>query len=463
MDGKRVSHARLSRFSGLIAGVLAGFATVVLTGTAVAHRLAQTTSAPFIEATHLPPLLTARGEQVELRYDVYCGDGEVDTEVDVPCEANGAVFVRAGNTGAFQEIALREERSASAGRFVAVLPEEVARSASGFSYHAIFRTDGPGLTARLPAGGSDAPQRSLPLGRSVDIALGAHDFGRGRESSARVAEAAWGSGPAEAGLEQGRNLTPIGGSSFDVEDDGGVVVLDEANKRLLRWRGGGAPEAVPLAINGTIADMSIDDDGAVYILETAGGKGSSGLLRIFDRDGVARGTSVVAERPSQVRLGPAGPVVLQSPSAQWVPVAVGGRPVAMSGQTSAGRSGRPLPDGREIVILRTGNEVRVALVGNAGVQRSWVVRSETALAEVQLAEPYGTGVVLVTHVFTDDRDEYAVLVLDRRGVAQRFSLDSAEWAETAPLSRFRLRGGSLYQLGSTPAGLFVDRFDLEVK
>ena len=69
----------------------------------------------------------------------------------------------------------------------------------------------------------------------------------------------------------------------------------------------------------------------------------------------------------------------------------------------------------------------------------------------------------MTRVFTDVRDEFVVLVLDRRGVVQRFALDSASWAETAPLSRFRLRGNSLYQLGSTPAGLFVDRFDLEVK
>ena len=43
------------------------------------------------------------------------------------------------------------------------------------------------------------------------------------------------------------------------------------------------------------------------------------------------------------------------------------------------------------------------------------------------------------------------------------SLDSADWAESAPLSRFRLLGSSLYQLGSTQEGLFVDRFDLEVK
>jgi len=146
-----------------------------------------------------------------------------------------------------------------------------------------------------------------------------------------------------------------------------------------------------------------------------------------------------------------------------MPAAREGRTVGVSGQINAAESGRPLSDGRRIVILRHGNEVRVALVGSAAVQRAWLVTSETPLAEVQLAEPYGTGVVLVTRVFTDDRDEFVVLALDRRGIVKRFSLDSADWAETAPLSRFRLRGSSLYQLGSTSAGLFVDRFDLEVE
>ncbi len=146
-----------------------------------------------------------------------------------------------------------------------------------------------------------------------------------------------------------------------------------------------------------------------------------------------------------------------------MPVEVEGRPTTVSGQLDGAEVGRSLPDGRKVVVLRTGDEVRIALTRDDRILRSWVVRSETALAEVQLAEPRGTGVVLVTRVFTDTRGEFVVLVLDRRGVVQRFALDSASWAETAPLSRFRLRGNSLYQLGSTPAGLFVDRFDLEVK
>jgi hypothetical protein len=97
------------------------------------------------------------------------------------------------------------------------------------------------------------------------------------------------------------------------------------------------------------------------------------------------------------------------------------------------------------------------------VVRSWRVTSETPLAEIQLAEPFGAGLLLIARVYTDAQDEFRVLELGPRGLVGSASLDSADWAETAPLSRFRLAGSSLYQLGSTPAGLFVDRFDLEVK
>jgi hypothetical protein len=70
--------------------------------------------------------------------------------------------------------------------------------------------------------------------------------------------------------------------------------------------------------------------------------------------------------------------------------------------------------------------------------------------------------VIVAHVYTDTRDEFVVLVLDDHGVAQRFSVAADSWTETAPLARFRLERGSLYRFRTTPAGAFVDRFDLEV-
>ena len=63
---------------------------------------------------------------VELRYDVYCARSEADAET--PCAVDGTVFARAGDTGAYREIDVREERGASGGRFVAQLPESIARA-----------------------------------------------------------------------------------------------------------------------------------------------------------------------------------------------------------------------------------------------------------------------------------------------------------------------------------------------
>ena len=82
---------------------------------------------------------------------------------------------------------------------------------------------------------------------------------------------------------------------------------------------------------------------------------------------------------------------------------------------------------------------------------------------MQLAEPLGNQLVVVFRVYDDHSDEFHALVLDRTGIVQQFAVEAADWAETAPLSRFRLVGGHLYQLGSNPSGPFVDRYDLEVR
>ena len=114
-------------------------------------------------------------------------------------------------------------------------------------------------------------------------------------------------------------------------------------------------------------------------------------------------------------------------------------------------------------MLRRDNEILVALVGGGGIRRSWRIESDTPLAEVQLAEPIGQRLLVVVRVYSDSASEFVALILGRQGLVDRFTIEPAEWAETAPLGRFRLIGGSLYRLGSSSAGAFVDRFDLEVR
>jgi hypothetical protein len=463
MDGSRIVRRKLAGAAGIVIGGLAGMLTVILAGTAVAHQLVAPSAAPLLEATHLPPLLTAAEERVELRYDVFCAAAGV--EPTGPCDASGSVFVRAGSAGPFRRLSLTEDRTASEGRFVASVPQSIARAAAGFTYYAVLRSVVTGEAVTLPSGGAAAPQRSLPLGSPVHVALGAHEFGQVATRSARVAEATWGSGPDQVGLEQGRNLTPIGGASFDVSRDGTVHVLDEANRRVLRWRAGvrSASAAVPLAINGTLADMSVASDGTIHVLETTNGGRDTQLLRSFGADGFSKGVATIAGRASQVRLAADGvPRVLQQPSNQWTPALTeDGRALSTGAQSAAGSVGRRVASGREIVVLRQGSEIRVS-VGSGSARRSWRITSQTPIAEVQLAEALGSRLVVVARLYTDTQDEFVVLVLGAAGLERRLALDSADWAETAPLSRFRLVGSSLYQLGSTPASLFVDRFDLEV-
>ncbi len=169
----------------------------------------------------------------------------------------------------------------------------------------------------------------------------------------------------------------------------------------------------------------------------------------------------LAERTwSQLRVGPGGPVIQQEPSEQWLPAAPA---LPRAAKVRAGRAGRGLADGSDVVILRVGaGELRLARVVDGAVRTGWRILSDTPLGEVQLAEPIGNRLAVVVKAYTDTADEFVVLILDGRGLVRQFSVRSSEWAASAPLARFRLVGRALYQLGSTPDGAFVDRYDLEV-
>jgi hypothetical protein len=452
---------RLVVLLGVLTGAVTGAATFLVADSAVATRAPESSSV-VVEATHVPLFLTVDGERAELGYDAYCIDSAAAAPED-SCELVGSVFIRPGATGRFHEHPLLSDGSAN--HLAVRVPEEIAASRTGFTYYAEIEAATDRAAITLPAGGASAPHQSLPLGSPVDVDLGRHAFGMASRADERVAAVAWGDGPNDAALEDGRNLTPIGASAFDVDPSGAVVLLDQAHQRLLRWRNGSrAPTRIPLTIAGTLADVSLASDGSIYVLESVSLPGRTPLVRRFDSYGRELEPTETAERTaSQIRQGPLGPAVLQQPSGQWMPVAAAGSPVAPELQRRRGRSGRPLRGGGEIVVLRRGNEIRVAVVGQVGVRRSWRIASETALAEVQLAEPLGQNLVIVARVYADDADEFVALVLGPEGLIRRISLDAADWAETAPLGRFRLVGSSLYQLGSTPAGAFVDRFDLEVR
>jgi hypothetical protein len=442
--------------AGIAAGIIGGIGLTSLSAagpTALGQRVA-------VEGSHIPPVLTLPGESVRLRYAIVCNprdNGE-------PCDGSGEVYARAGQSGPFQRLALTRGADSRDGRYFVDLPASIAASGRGFSYYAVLRDSSTGDAVTLPSGGAAAPERSLPLRHAASIDLPAHSFGQTRRPDARPVAAVWGSGVGEAGLAGSRALGLVGPSAFDVDGAGRITLLDQVNRRAERWEAGRAA-AIPLEVSGGLADFAVEPDGGLDVLEPPDRLTAAPVLRSFRADGSAKWTQRLADRTwAKLGVGPSGPVVQQQPSEQWRPVADHGLALGRALQAARGHSGRPLPNGRELIVERRGAaELRIAEVAGDVVLRGWRISGSTALGEVQLAEPLGSRVVVVAKTYTDSRSEYVVLVLDRTGVSQRFSIEPHEWAESAPLARFRLAGSALYQLGFAPSGAFVDRFDLEVQ
>lgn len=463
MNGTRlVPPAWLVLVLGSVAGLLAGMTTVALAGATLADGGASDQRVA-VEATHLPPLLTVAGEEVQLEYEAFCLAGDGEDTTDERCDVDGTVFVRSGREGSFTPVPLESDTAAEGRQLVAQIPEAIAATPGGFEYYAVLGAAGASLT--IPAGGAAAPHRSVRLAKQVEVDLGTHVFGKTRRADARVAAAEWGMGATDVGLEEGRNLSPIGASGFDVDRSGAVYLLDEAKYRVLRWsKGAKTPARIPVSVSGSLADMAVSPDGSIYVLETVGSAGGRPVARRFDADGRELERVEIAERSaSQIRMRGDVPVVLEQPSHQWMPIVADGSMVGAKAQRENGRVGRPLPAGGDVIVLRRGSEIRLALTGRNGVRRSWQLHSDTPLGEVQLAEPLGSRLVVVARAYTDSDAEFTVLILDSRGLVERFSVSSADWAEAAPLGRFKLVESSLYRLGSTPRGAFVDRFALEVR
>jgi len=437
--------------AGITAGVIGGIA---LTSVSAAGPTRHADTAAFIDAAHVPPALTLGGEPLRLRYAIVCpprDDG-------LACDGAGSVYLRAGTSGPFTEYPLNRGEDSADGRYFVDVPRGIAGAREGFSYYAVLRDERTGASVTVPSGGADAPQRSRPLKRPALVRLGSHVFGNVREPSARVAFAHWGSGPADVGLAGTRDLGFTGPSSFDVEQDGTADILDSVNERVLRWSAAGRSESVPLGEPAELADLAAADDGGFDVLEP------QGVLKHFRRDGARQWSQKLSDRTwAKLARGRSGPVVLEQPSEEWMPVAADGAPLTRAEQAHAAHAARGLANGHELLVDRIGaSELRVAELHDGAQLHSWRITSETPLGEVQLAESRGNGIVVVTHVYTDARDEFEVLLLQGGGLASRFAVASSSWTETAPLARFRLARGALYRLRTTPEGAFVDRFDLEV-
>ena len=436
-------------FAGFVVGALVGatILTVNVIGASSPVRPPAGTSS-FGEILHTPVLLARAGETVELRYDLVCGVPRFEPAGG--CSPSGSVFVRPAGRAEFMERPLRLERD---GFLSATISARDA--AGGFDYYARI-DNGRGQSAELPAGAPGAPHRVWPVASSTRVDLGVARFGRTRTPDSVVASLPWGRGQRDAGLDSGPEQSRIGPSAFDVASDGSVVVLDQVNRRLAIVRPGSRPAHVPIAFDGGEGDLAVAPDGKIYVLDASG----IPLVRSFTAGGDPIAATRLAERTADmVRVGPEGPLVHAYPSEMWLPTGAARPPLTPAQQLAAGEPARRV-DAGSVVVRARDDEAMLALVRGDHVVQAWAVRSATHLGEVQLAEPYGEGLLVVVRVWTEKKAEFRVLRLTSAGLAESFAVDRAEWAESASLSRFRLHGTTLYQLRSTPSATEIATFEI---
>jgi hypothetical protein len=437
--------------AGFLLGGLVGatFLTVNVVGASSPNVPSVRGAASFGEILHTPLLLARAGEPVELSFGVVCR--VVADEPRRACSPHGSVFVRGGGEATFRKLPLQEEPD---GLLSAVVPGTDTRD--GFDYYAAI-DDGRGVSAALPEAAGAAPQHVWPLESWTTIDVGRARFGEARQPSSVLARFGWGRSDAAIGLDSGREQSRIGPSAFDPAPDGSVVVLDQVNHRLVRLRPGRRASHIPIDFAGGEGDLAVGADGSIYVLEVSG----KPVLRAFTRAGAPIAAAPLAEPVADmVRAGPAGPLVHAYPSEMWLPTGRGRPPLARADQLRAAEPARSVDGGEGVVVHASAGEVKLALVRGDRVVRAWILRGPTSFGEVQLAEPYRDGLLAVVRLWDEKHAVFRVLRLGPEGLVSSFSVSPAEWAETASLSRFRLRGDTLYQMRSDRSGVEIATYEI---
>jgi hypothetical protein len=437
-------------FAGFVVGALVG--ATILTVNVVG---AQNPGAPgaakhsFGEILHTPPLIAEQGEPVELTFGVVCG--MLEDRPGPRCSPSGSVYARASGAQEFDAIPL----SRAPGELLSAEVPSRYTSGSGFDYYVAI-DDGWGASGLLPKHGPEAPQQVWTVSEQRSVRLEPIGAEAARSPDAVPASFSWGKGKSALGLVHGREQARIGPSAFDVAPDGALVVLDQVNRRVVVRRGGRS-KALPIAFAGGEGDLAVGRDGTIYVLDGD----SQPVVRAFLPSGYPIASTPLAEPVADmVRAGPAGPLVHAYPSEMWLPAGRGRSPLEPREQLAAASSARETDGGAGVVVSATPAEARLALVRGDRVARAWTLRAPTRFGEVQLAEPYGDGLLVVLRLWTARRAEFRVLWLTPDGLAESFTVDRAEWAESASLGRFRFRGSTLYQLRSAPSGVAIAAFEI---
>jgi len=337
----------------------------------------------------------------------------------------------------------------------------VASSASGSVSFFIHAAGPAGGSVSLPDDGSQSPLRFFVVRGMPALRIPAVRFGKVRKPKT-VLFLPWGSGPDRAGLDLGHESATIGPPAFDVDARGRIVLLDGLQQRVAVFSRGRLVRRTHMSVSPR-ADIAITPRGAAYVLDQAGSS-----LRVRRIDPAGRPASSASAGPgilSQIRTVGEQAFVNVLPMDAWVRVGAGGPNGALRIERSHPTVARPLAGGSGLLRVGSENGVRLGRLAGGVVGDAVELRSTQSLGEVALAEPDGPhGCIVVVHVWRTaptPADQYQVLRVAGGRVVESFAAGDQRFAETAPLSKFRLGlDGHLYQMTDQPDGVRIVRYDL---
>jgi hypothetical protein len=429
----------------LISGTLAGLARAAPQG----GKQASDDPVRMLRIYYHPPMLVKAGEPVVMPVQVVCV-----TARGRPCEASLSLGIRAGagDVWRFQRVDaspdLTFDLSAPAAR--------AAASSTDQAVSFVLRAEAGKVTSSLPAGEGQALEFYATRGiRRVRVP--AVPFGRVSRGRT-VLSLPWGSGSRRAGLALGRESATIGPPAFDVDRSGRVHLLDPLQSRVAVFR---SDRLIRQQVVHTdpAAGLALADDGTLFVTRMRRGVVGVTRLRTSDRepDTVSLGTSVL----SQLRTAGSTAYAELLPLDAWVRVPAPGGPAS----ARVPITGRPLGRGERLLRVGTEGYVRLGIVRDGRVHHAVELRSAHRFGEVALAEPDGSGgYVVVVRVWRwkpKPADQFQVIRISKGRVAETFAVSSRSFADTPPLSRFRLGGdGRVYQLVTGPDGIRIVQFQL---
>jgi hypothetical protein len=213
-------------------------------------------------------------------------------------------------------------------------------------------------------------------------------------------------------------------------------------------------EEIPVGL-GPRADLALTAQGDIVVLDR--GERGFAVRRIEDGHRLVSTVPIGGGTPVQIRTLGEEALVDVLPQDQWIRVDT-------SGSAATATVGRPFQEG-ELLRAASGDHVRLGLVAGGRVTDGVEVRFAQRVGEVALAEPDGLGGVwAVLHLSTTlptPADQYQVVHVSRARIVETFAVGDSRFADTPPLSRFRLgHDGNLYQLMTFPEGMRIVRYDL---